>query len=67
MNAPLSPAILRQADPPAAAPPAGDDSQVHLWHGRFGPMWIEVRGDAVFVNGQAVEPHPRVASAAGPA
>lgn len=66
MNAPLSPAILRQADPPVAASPAGGETQVHLWHGRFGAMWIEVRGDAVFVNGQPVEPHPRVQVKAGP-
>lgn len=34
-----------------------------VWHGRFGAMLIEVVGDAVFVNGQRVEPHPP--SAAG--
>ena len=29
------------------------------WHGRFGPMVVEIRDGQAFVNGQAVEPHPK--------
>ncbi|MBX3604902.1 MAG: hypothetical protein KF788_06510 [Piscinibacter sp.] len=28
-----------------------------VWHGRFGTIVIEVRGEDVFVNGDRVEPH----------
>ncbi len=28
-----------------------------VWHGRYGTIVIEVRGEDVFVNGERVEPH----------
>lgn len=28
-----------------------------VWHSRFGPILIEVRGKDVFVNGDRVAPH----------
>ncbi len=28
-----------------------------VWHSRFGPIFIEVRGKDVFVNGDRVAPH----------
>ena len=56
----------------AAAPVPGDLAQAlsqppfqvqapvqqFSWQSRFGTMLIEVRGDAVYVNGQCVEPAP---------
>lgn len=38
-------------------PLASAGVQRWLWHGKFGPMLIEVVGERVFVNGQPVEPH----------
>ena len=38
----------------------------YRWEGRFGPMLIEVRGETVYVNGEAVEPAVGIAPAAGP-
>lgn len=49
---------------PAGAPEAtagataGAALQRHVWHGRFGPMVIEVRERGVYVNGAYVEPAP---------
>jgi hypothetical protein len=34
-----------------------------IWESRFGSMLIEVVGEAVFVNGQLVEPHRDLAVA----
>ena len=53
----------------SADPEDGDDMRGPLpeaapvvryeWQGRFGPMVVEVCGDQAFVNGRAVEPHPK--------
>ena len=48
----------------ALAPAPRPENQPQLavqqfsWQSRFGPMLIEVRGDAVYVNGQRVEQAP---------
>lgn len=44
---------------PAAGRDSPPDQRVTrwLWHGRFGTILIEVRGDEVFVDGERVEPH----------
>ncbi len=59
MNAPLRPEVLLRRDDPAQAPLplAADGVQRWLWESRFGPILIEVREGAVFVNGQRVDPH----------
>lgn len=52
--------------PPEASPRTGDApvpgrpvpaATTWVWHSRFGPIVIEVRGDEVFVNGDRVVPH----------
>lgn len=37
--------------------PADRPATRWVWHGRFGTILIEVRGDEVFVDGERVEPH----------
>jgi len=59
MNAPLLPEVLlgiHSSDEPQL-PLASEGVQRYVWEGRFGAMLIEVKGSAVFVNGQQVEPH----------
>jgi hypothetical protein len=46
----------RGAAPQADLPLSSCGTQRHVWHGRFGAVLIEVAGERVFVNGQAVEP-----------
>jgi hypothetical protein len=58
MNAPLRPEILmgpQPADQPAL-PLAAEGVQRYVWQSAFGPMLIEVRDGAAFVNGQRVTP-----------
>lgn len=56
MNAPLLPEVLlgpRRDDEPAL-PLETEGVQRYVWEGAFGPMLIEVREGAAFVNGQRV-------------
>jgi hypothetical protein len=66
MNAQLLPEVLLGVDSPQEPqlPLASEGVQRYVWEGRFGPMLIEVRGGAVFVNGQRVEPHIAVGPSA---
>ncbi len=61
MNAAVSTEVLlRQSDDGQfALPLATPGTQRWVWESQFGPMLIEVMGDAVFVNGQRVQPHVR--------
>jgi hypothetical protein len=56
MNAPLLPEVLlgpcRDDEP--ALPLATEGVQRYVWESAFGPMLIEVRDGAAFVNGQRV-------------
>jgi hypothetical protein len=56
MNAPLSPDTLMSthAADQAALAFASDGVQRDVWHSAFGPMLIEVRDGAAFVNGERV-------------
>jgi hypothetical protein len=58
MSAPLSPEILisTHAADQAAIAFASDGVQRDVWHSAFGPMLIEVRDGAAFVNGKQVLP-----------
>ncbi len=58
MNAPLLPEILTRLtdEPQVPLPLAAEGVQRHVWHGRFGPILVEVAGGQVYVNGQRVEP-----------
>ncbi len=56
MNAPLLPEVLmgtQRADEPAL-PLVTEGVQRFVWHSAFGPILIEVRDGAAFVNGQRV-------------
>jgi hypothetical protein len=56
MNALLQPEVLigpQPADQPAL-PLAAEGVQRYVWQSAFGPMLIEVREGAAFVNGQRV-------------
>lgn len=56
MNAPVLPEVLlgpQRADQPAL-PLASEGVQRYVWKSAFGPMLIEVRDGAAFVNGQRV-------------
>lgn len=56
MNAPLHPEALlgaRRDDEPAL-PLACEGVQRYVWQSAFGPILIEVRDGAAFVNGQRV-------------
>jgi hypothetical protein len=59
MNAALLPEVLLGIDSSQEPqlPLASEGVQRYVWKGRFGPILIEVKGGAVFVNGQEVEPH----------
>lgn len=61
LNAPLRPEVLLRAGdlPQAPLPLATEGVQRYVWDGRFGPMLVEVVGEAIYVNGQRVEPAPR--------
>ena len=56
MNAPLLPEILTGARllDQATLDLATEGIERHIWNSAFGPMLIEVRQGAVFVNGQRV-------------
>lgn len=62
MNGPLPPALLRAGEQPptrtAGAPgaPGAPAVQRVVWHSRFGTIEIEVVGETIFVNGEAVQP-----------
>jgi hypothetical protein len=66
MNAQPLPEVLLGVDSPQEPqlPLASEGVQRYVWEGRFGPMLIEVKDGAVFVNGQRVEPHVAVDSTA---
>lgn len=56
MNAPILPEVLlglQRADQPAL-PLSSEGVQRYVWESAFGPMLIEVRDGAAFVNGQRV-------------
>lgn len=56
MNAPILPEVLlglQRADQPAL-PLSSEGVQRYVWESAFGPMLIEVRYGAAFVNGQRV-------------
>ncbi len=58
MNALVSPEVLMNAElahqPAFALASVGE--QRYVWHSAFGPMLIEVRDGAAFVNGERVLP-----------
>jgi hypothetical protein len=56
MNAPLLPEVLMGAQPvdQPALPLAAEGVQRYVWQSAFGPILIEVRSGAAFVNGQRV-------------
>jgi len=56
MNAPLLPEVLMGTQPAgqAALALASEGVQRFVWQSAFGPMLIEVRDGAAFVNGQRV-------------
>lgn len=57
MNAPLLPEILLgQPDGQPSLNLATQGVLRYVWESAFGPMLIEVRGGAAFVNGQRVVP-----------
>jgi hypothetical protein len=58
MSAPLLPEILLGAQPAdqPSLPLAADGVQRHVWYSAYGPVLIEVRDSATFVNGQRVTP-----------
>jgi hypothetical protein len=58
MNAPVLPEILMGAEPAdqAALALASVGVQRYVWQSAFGPMLIEVRDGAAFVNGDRVLP-----------
>ena len=56
MNAPVLPEVLigeRRADEPSLEL-SSEGIQRYVWNGAFGPMLIEVRDGAAFVNGKRV-------------
>lgn len=56
MNAPLLPEVLMGVQP-SDQPPlplASEGVQRYVWQSAFGPMLIEVRDGAAFVNGKRV-------------
>jgi hypothetical protein len=59
MNGPLPPALLRAGEQPptrTAGAPGAPAVQRVVWHSRFGTIEIEVVGETIFVNGEAVQP-----------
>ena len=56
MNAPLHPEVLMGAHPSEqrALPLATEGVQRYVWQSAFGPMLIEVRDGAAFINGKRV-------------
>lgn len=54
MNAPLLPQVLMppSADDPCAS--TSDSNPPTVWHSAFGPILIEVRDGAAYVNGKRV-------------
>lgn len=57
MNAALRPEVLRllQESPQNELPLAAEGVLRYVWESRFGKMLIEVKDEAVFVNGACVE------------
>ena len=56
MNAPLLPEVLlgAQPDDQQALPLATESVQRYVWQSAYGPILIEVRDGAAFVNGKRV-------------
>ncbi len=56
MNAPLLPEVLTGAQPvdQPSLPLATEGVQRYVWQSAFGPILIEARDGAAFVNGQRV-------------
>jgi hypothetical protein len=50
-----TPTATASATAEAAPAPGREPVQQYSWLGRFGPMLVEVRADAIYVNGQRVE------------
>jgi len=63
MSPPLIPEVRPEVllrcddDGQSALPLASEGVLRYIWESRYGTMLIEVIGDAVFVNGQRIEPH----------
>ena len=53
MNAPLSPKVLL-APPTDPRAPTGENVPPMIWQSAFGPILIEVRDGAAYVNGKRV-------------
>lgn len=60
MNAPLRPDLIIRPEPSPQAdlPLATPGVLRQVWESRYGPMLIEVKDGAVFVNGSRVVPAP---------
>ena len=54
MNAPLPPELLMEPRPANPRAPAGENVPPTLWQSAFGPILIEVRDGAAYVNGKRV-------------
>lgn len=56
MNAPVLPEVLMGVQPSdqSALPLASEGVRRYVWQSAFGPMLIEVRDGAAFVNGKRV-------------
>lgn len=69
MNAPLLPEVLLGAQPAdqPALPLAADGVQRYVWQSAYGPILIEVRGGAAFVNGERVTSIHELRTEASPA
>ena len=65
MNAPLLPKVLMP--PPAAEPraSAAESLPPTVWQSAFGPILIEVRGGAAYVNGKRVMSMAELRDSAG--
>jgi len=56
MNAPLLPKVLMEPHPADPRVPAPDSLPPLIWQSAFGPILIEVRDGAAYVNGEQVTP-----------
>jgi len=54
MNAPLLPKVLMKPPAKVSRGPAADSLPPTIWESAFGPILIEVRDGAAFVNGKRV-------------
>jgi hypothetical protein len=56
MNAPLLPKLLLEPNSADPRMPSADSLPPMLWQSAFGPILIEVRDGAAYVNGERVTP-----------